>query len=99
MPTTDEYTIDKVKSWDRDSLLDWIQKNLPDPLDNEDKGQFLKAKISGSVFLKGADNDAFFMRAGFSFGASVELAELAKNLAELAKGTVAYITHVTQTAS
>jgi hypothetical protein len=80
MPATDEYTIDKVKSWNTNKLLKWIQQNLSQPLNNEDKELFLKAKISGRVFLKGACNDAFFMRAGFSFGAGVELAELAKDI-------------------
>jgi hypothetical protein len=80
MPATNELTIDKVRSWKTIHLLDWIQQNLTNPLDDEDKEAFFKSKINGSVFLKGADNEDFFLNADLSFGASVGLAELAGKL-------------------
>ena len=68
-----------IKSWNTNQLLDWIQQNLTEPLDNEDKELFLKAKINGRVFLEGVGDRGFFQSAGLSFGASVELARLAKD--------------------
>ena len=79
MSATNEPTIQMIKSWNAKQLLDWIQQNLPVPLDNEDKELFLKAKIKGSVFLEGAGDRGFFQSAGLSFGASFKLARLAKD--------------------
>jgi hypothetical protein len=86
MPATDEYTIDKVKRWNRDQLLDWIQKNLANPLDNEDEGLFLKAKIGGNVFLNHKGDTKYFEeKCKLAPRTSEDLAQLAKNLAELVK--------------
>ena len=78
MPATNELTVHKVKSWDGNKLLEWIQQNLTNSLDDEDKGQLSKAKIGREVFLEGAGNKQFFRDAGLSFGASVQLARLAE---------------------
>ena len=99
MPATNELTISEVESCDTYRLFDWIQRNLKNQLDDKDKEAFIDSKIDGEAFLDLAGDRASFMSAGITFGASQNLARLAKNLAELVKGTVAYITHLTQTAS
>jgi hypothetical protein len=73
-----EPTTDEIRSWDKNKLLLWIQKKLSTPLELTDEMTVLKAVINGSVFLQGAGDKEFFQSAGFSFGASVELAKLAK---------------------
>ena len=47
-------------------------------LDCDDKKKFVEAKFDGEVFLDGAGNLDFFLRAGLSYTASVKLAKLAK---------------------
>jgi hypothetical protein len=73
----DKPTIQEIRSWDETKLLKWIQQKLSIPLKPEDADKVVTAVINGSVFLRGADNK-FFQSAGLSFGASVELAELAR---------------------
>ena len=73
-----EPTIEEIRSWDKNKLLLWIQQKLSTPLEATDAEKILKAVINGSVFLRGAGNKEFFQSAGLSFGASVELAELAR---------------------
>jgi hypothetical protein len=73
-----ELTIEGIRSWDKNKLLLWIQQKLSAPLEPKDIETFLDAAINGSVFLRGADKKEFFQRAGLSFGASFELAELAR---------------------
>ena len=74
----DEPTIEEIGSWDENKLLEWIQRKLSIPLKHEDGAKFLNAVIDGSVFLLGADDKKSFQGAGLSFGASVKLAELAR---------------------
>ena len=77
MSATNEPTTDEIGKWKNDKLLEWIQQNLTNPLDDEDKEAFFKSKIDGDLFLKGANNGGYFQRASLSFGASEKLAELA----------------------
>ena len=79
MSATNEPTIQMIKSWNTNQLLDWIQQNLPVPLDNEDKELFLKAKIDGNAFLGVAGDRDFFRSAGLAPGVSQNLAQLAKD--------------------
>jgi hypothetical protein len=74
----DEPTIQDIRSWDKKKLLPWIQKKLSVPLEPTDTKKLLNIGINGSVFLQGAGNKEFFQSAGLSFGASVQLAELAR---------------------
>ena len=53
---------------------------LDPPLGPKNIENIVEAEINGRVFLKGAGNQDFFMRAGFSFGVSVDLSELAKGV-------------------
>ena len=89
MSATNEPTVDEIRSWDGDKLLGWIKQKSSTLRKVENEEKFLSADINGHVFLKGARDKDFFQSASLSFGASVELAELAKNLAEVVKGTTA----------
>jgi hypothetical protein len=80
MPATNELTIDKVKRWNTNQLLEWIQQNLVIPLDDEDKELFSKAKIDGEAFLDLAGDRDYFRSVGLSPGASQKLALLSKDL-------------------
>jgi len=73
-------TIREIERWRATVLVEWIQRALDPPLDPDDAEKIIQAKINGRVFLNGAGDPDFFMRAGFSFGASVELSELAKGV-------------------
>lgn len=65
-------TKQKVEHWDVTTLTRWLNKALDPPLHSEDIEKIEKERIDGGVFLKGAGNPDFFMRASFSFGASVK---------------------------
>ena len=78
MSATNDSTIDMIRRWKKDELLKWIQQKLSIPLEPQDAEKFSNAGIDGEVFLKGAGNKDFFIKAGLSFGVSVKLAELAK---------------------
>ena len=80
----DRPTIQEVERWDATKLAKWIQQVLDPSLDPDDAEIIIRAKINGRVFLKGAGDLDFFMRASLSFGASVELAELAKGITSTA---------------
>jgi hypothetical protein len=73
-------TIQKIKRWRATELVEWIQRVLDPPLDPDDAEKITQTQIDGRVFLKGAGDLEFFMRAGLSFGASVNLAELANGV-------------------
>ena len=77
-----EPTTHEIRSWDKNKLLLWIGEKLPTPLEPTDAETVIKAVINGNVFLQGAGNKEFFQSAGFSFGASAELAELARKTSE-----------------
>jgi hypothetical protein len=87
MPAANEFTIDKVKSWNTNKLLEWIQQKLYIPLKPEDAKKFLDADIDGEAFLGLASDRESFRSVGLTLGASQKLAQLAKNLAELMKDT------------
>jgi hypothetical protein len=71
-------TIQDIEHCDATKLAKWIQQVLDPPLNPRNIEKIVEAEIDGPVFLKGAGDQDFFMRAGFSFGASVKLSELAK---------------------
>ena len=78
-PTINEPTVQEIRSWDEDKLLEWIQQKLSRPLKTEDREKFLKAGIDGEVFSNHGGDWEFFMRVGFSYGVSDKLSELARN--------------------
>jgi len=75
-------TVEEVKEWDKDQLLNWIQEFRPKLLtDDDDVEKFKAAKISGEVFLMLAgDVDSFERKCHLPFGPNRGLAELAKEL-------------------
>ena len=77
-----EPTTHEIRNWDKNKLLLWIQQKLSVQLEPTDAETFLNAEIDGTVFLEGADAREFFQDAGLSFGASVELAELARGISK-----------------
>jgi hypothetical protein len=79
-PTENEPTAQEVESWNKDTLLNWIQKNLDCPLPPKDEKAFINAEIDGSVLLESAGSKEYFKDAGLSFGASVKLAKLARKI-------------------
>src|SRR5436190_7228395 len=69
--------IQDIRRWDADELLPWIQQKLYIPLKPKDAERFLNAEIDGEVFF-GHPDRMFFVSAGFSFGVSTKLADLAE---------------------
>ena len=81
MSATNKPTVEEIRCWNRGQLLDWIQQNLIEPLDDEDKELFLKAKINGKVFLNHAGDERFFRkRCKLPPGISDSLASLASKV-------------------
>ena len=79
-PAENEPTAEVIESLGVKKLLEWIQKKLPSLRRTDSSDEFLKSQINGHVFLKGAGNRGFFIKAGLAFGPSVQLAELAQNV-------------------
>src|SRR5437667_4257838 len=78
-PTINEPSVQELRSWNEAKLLEWIQQKLSVPLKPDDEEKFLNARIYGEVFLEGAGSRGFFREAGLSFGASVDIARVARN--------------------
>jgi len=80
-PTINEPTIQEIRTWKAKKLLGWIQRKVSIPLELDDKEKLLSARIDGVVFLASAGSEDFYTRPsiGLSFGASFQLAELARN--------------------
>ena len=76
----DELTAEVIGTLDEVKLLESIQEKIPSLRKIENSDQFLKSQINGHVFLKGAGDENFFIKAGLAFGPSIELAELAQNV-------------------
>ena len=70
--------IQDIRGWDADELLPWIQQKLYIPLKPKDVERFSNAEIDGEVFLRHPGDRMFFVSAGFSFGVSDKLADLAE---------------------
>jgi len=76
-------TIQEVKQWDVDKLLEWIQQQEPKVLPDDKVENFKKARISGRAFLTQAGNANFFREEfSLSIGDSLALADLAKEIKE-----------------
>jgi hypothetical protein len=75
-------TIEEIKEWDEDDLLEWIQQKRPKLLKDDDLRKLKAARISGQVFLICASNVGFFKnRCNLPIGTSYELADLAMEVA------------------
>jgi len=77
MPAANEPTAQEIRTWNKNKLLEWVQRKLPSPLEPEDAEAFLKARMNGDAFLYLAGDRATFQENGFSVGGSVQLASLA----------------------
>ena len=75
-----EPTAQEIRTWNKNQLLEWVQRKLPSPLEPEDAEAFLKARMNGEAFLELAGDRAFFIDNGFSVGGSVQLAKLAREI-------------------
>jgi hypothetical protein len=75
-------TVEEVKEWDKDQLLNWIQEFRPKLLtDDDDVEKFKAAKISGKIFLKKAGDAQFFEdKCHLPPGPSEELADLVSEI-------------------
>ena len=57
---TNNPTIQEIKDWDENELLQWIQKEKPKLLTGKILEKFKEAYIIGDVFLKHAGDRKFF---------------------------------------
>ena len=75
-------TIEEIKEWDEDDLLEWIQQKRPKLLKGANLKKFKAADISGEDFLNHAGNMEFFKKeCNLTIRASDTLANLAKEIA------------------
>ncbi|KIX06463.1 uncharacterized protein Z518_04439 [Rhinocladiella mackenziei CBS 650.93] len=74
-------TIQEIKSWDYEELLEWIQQTQPHLLANDENvSTFKAAKISGSTFLRCAEDLDLFRRTHLPRGVYYGLASLAREV-------------------
>jgi len=76
-------TVEQIKEWDVDKLLDWIKEYRPNLVKVGQLEKLKAADISGDVFLNHASDMRFFKNeCGLTAGASDRLANLASEFAE-----------------
>jgi hypothetical protein len=75
-------TVQQMKDWDQDKLLQWIHRKKPKLLSNGNLEKFIAAEILGEGFLWAAGDRTFFMDAGLSVGTSQELSILSYGVKE-----------------
>ena len=79
-------TIQEIKDWDEEELLQWIQKEKLKLLKGKILEKFKEAYISGNAFLEHAGDEKFFrINCQLPPGISYDLASLAENLREKSK--------------
>jgi hypothetical protein len=82
-----EPTIEEIKEWNQDELLEWIQRKRPGLLEDDNLETFKRAFIRGNVFVKYGCNMGFFKGGcNLPIGISCELADLA---VEITRGETA----------
>ena len=75
-------TIEEVKNWDADELLEWIKENRPKLLKVDKLEKFEAEDISGDVFVDHAGDVEFFEnKCNLPSGTSERLANLAREIA------------------
>jgi hypothetical protein len=75
-------TVQQMKDWNKDELLQWIQQKKPQLLSGSDLEKFIAAEIWGEGFLWAAGDVDFFMKAGLPLGVSEVLAILGHEVKE-----------------
>ena len=74
-------TIEEVKYWDAEELLEWIKENRPKLLKGDKLEEFEAKDISGDVFLDHAGDIKFFEEeCNLPIGTSERLAKLASEV-------------------
>ena len=82
MNKTPNPTMEEVKEWDNDQLLNWIQEVQPKLLRGQNIENFKAAEIPGDVFLRKAGDVLFFEnKCHLPVGPSEQLAYLAEEIA------------------
>jgi hypothetical protein len=77
-----EPTIEVIKNWDADELLEWIQQNRPKLLKGDKLEKFKAEDISGDVLVDHAGDVKFFKnKCKLPIGTSERLADLASEIA------------------
>jgi hypothetical protein len=77
-----ESTIDKMKGYDVDELLEWFEQNRPKTLTGKPRDKFKDADINGDSFLKHAGDKKFFLEdCKLPAATSERLADLASEIA------------------
>ena len=81
MNKTPNPTMEEVKEWDNDQLLNWIQEFRPKLLRGQNIENFKAAEISGRLFLKKAGDVQYFKNeCHLPVGPSEDLADLAEEM-------------------
>lgn len=74
-------TIEEVKNWGADKLLEWIQQNQPNLLEGDNRQKFEAEYITGNVFLNlASDMVSFKSISNLPSGVIMGLANLAKEI-------------------
>ena len=77
-----EPTIEEIKEWNQDELLEWIQRKEPKLLKGDKLEKFKDASIDGVIFLKYAGDKMYFHKeCNLPIGTSERLADLASEIA------------------
>jgi hypothetical protein len=75
-------TIEEIKKWDEDELLEWIQQKEPKLLKGDKLEKFKDSSIDGVIFLKYAGDKKYFHKeCNLPIGTSERLADLASEIA------------------
>ena len=75
-------TIEEIKEWDGDELLEWILEKRPKALKGDKLEKFKAADIDGATFLKHAGSKKYFHEeCNLPIGTSERLADLASEIA------------------
>ena len=75
-------TIEEIKEWDGDELLEWILEKRPKALKGDKLEKFQAADIDGATFLKHAGKKKYFHEeCNLPIGTSERLADLASEIA------------------
>jgi hypothetical protein len=74
-------TIEEIKNWDADELLQWMKDNRPKLLKGDKLEKFEAGDISGDVFVDHAGDVEFFeSKCNLPSGTSERLANLAREI-------------------
>ncbi len=74
-------TIEEVKNWDAEELLEWIKENRPKLLKGDTLERFKNTAIDGVLFLKHAGDETYFHeKHNLPLGTSERLADLASEI-------------------